>query len=342
MLSKRFSPAQILAMRPSELRKELGMQLALDITLADRIANLVGFTPAWSHMSACQYAMVAMAWTRLANVATDESPIYYVNIKRLESMLNDLPGGCEVLPLTVTRRCGRNIVKVAQQVVPAFEAHESNGDGTVSETFLVLDKQNQSRRIEDTYLTKVKSGDMVLARTNGTLIAECFRMIKMGMKANIQGRDIAKGLQSLADKVAKKTVNSTCIEMITATSLWEQEETLKESAKANPSSSRLMNISDKADCLLMFLTQCSPDATLETVKFKIASIFTDEKNGVGVKLSSIHKAKGLEAHNVFFLLPDRAGCPHPMAKVEWELTAEWCLLYVAVTRAVSIVYLVRK
>ena len=53
----------------------------------------------------------------------------------------------------------------------------------------------------------------------------------------------------------------------------------------------------------------------------------------GVLLSSIHKAKGLEADRVFLIEPEGAPVPHPMAKQDWEIEQEWNLRYVAITRA---------
>jgi hypothetical protein len=63
---------------------------------------------------------------------------------------------------------------------------------------------------------------------------------------------------------------------------------------------------------------------------KIDTIFTDNDKD-GVCLSTIHKAKGLEADNVFILCPSLM--PSKYAKKEWEKTAEENLIYVAITRA---------
>jgi len=68
---------------------------------------------------------------------------------------------------------------------------------------------------------------------------------------------------------------------------------------------------------------------------KIEQIFTDDKGRPGILLSSIHRAKGLEASHVFFLMPEGAECPHPMAKSAWQVEQEWNLRYVAVTRAIK-------
>ena len=50
-----------------------------------------------------------------------------------------------------------------------------------------------------------------------------------------------------------------------------------------------------------------------------------------VLLSSIHRAKGLEAERVFLLFPDTL--PHPKATQEWAKAQEFNLKYVALTRA---------
>jgi len=62
----------------------------------------------------------------------------------------------------------------------------------------------------------------------------------------------------------------------------------------------------------------------------IEQIFSD--NGkAGVKLSSVHRAKGLEANVVWILCPDLM--PHPKAEQPWEQEQEMNLKYVAITRA---------
>jgi superfamily I DNA/RNA helicase len=53
----------------------------------------------------------------------------------------------------------------------------------------------------------------------------------------------------------------------------------------------------------------------------------------GTLLSSVHRAKGLEAKRVFILRPDLM--PHPKAKSAWEKGQEANLEYVAITRAIE-------
>jgi superfamily I DNA/RNA helicase len=86
------------------------------------------------------------------------------------------------------------------------------------------------------------------------------------------------------------------------------------------------------DCLRVF----AEDTTkVSEIVAKIESVFVDDANVQGIKLSSIHKAKGLEAHRVFLIEPPGATVPHPMAKTDWQKKQEWNLRYVAITRAIG-------
>ena len=89
---------------------------------------------------------------------------------------------------------------------------------------------------------------------------------------------------------------------------------------------------DRHDCLLAFAEGA---ATVDDVTRRIEAVFTDDRNGKGIKLSSIHKAKGLEAKRVFLLEPHGATVPHPMAKTSWQREQEMNLRYVAITRAIE-------
>jgi superfamily I DNA/RNA helicase len=64
---------------------------------------------------------------------------------------------------------------------------------------------------------------------------------------------------------------------------------------------------------------------------KIDSIFSGDKKKEGVSLSTIHKAKGLEADNIFIVC--RSLMPSKSAKKDWEISQEHNLEYVAYTRA---------
>ena len=119
-------------------------------------------------------------------------------------------------------------------------------------------------------------------------------------------------------------------ELVEKLSGWLSKETEKENRKTNPSEDRLIGLQDRFDCLMCF-TEGSD--SVDQVLASIDKVFTDDRFGDGVKLSSVHKAKGLEADRVFILLPEGGGMPHPMAKSYWQREQEMNLKYVAITRA---------
>lgn len=170
---------------------------------------------------------------------------------------------------------------------------------------------------------------MILCRVNAPLIGECFTFLRQGRAANIQGRDIGQGLISTIRKMRAGDVPELLIKL----SDWLHKETRKENAKRDPDRGHLTALQDRYDCLQAFCS--SEEMDVEAVIRRIESIFTDYKIGEGIRLSSIHKAKGLEAKNVFLLQPEGATIPHPMAKSPWQHEQEENLLYIAITRAIE-------
>ena len=95
-----------------------------------------------------------------------------------------------------------------------------------------------------------------------------------------------------------------------------------------------MALEDKVECLRCF---CEGALELADISASIDKVF-----GIGCKgeqlplegtlLSSIHRAKGLEANRVFLLRPELL--PHPMAKTPQAKEQENHLRWVATTRAI--------
>ena len=108
-------------------------------------------------------------------------------------------------------------------------------------------------------------------------------------------------------------------------------EVTKEQRRKFPNEGRIMNLQDRHTCIIYFTEN---QETLDGVISSIEKLFSDDETN-GIKLSSIHKAKGLEANRVFLLQPEGASIPHPMAKTSWQREQEFNLLYVAITRAID-------
>jgi DNA helicase-2/ATP-dependent DNA helicase PcrA len=241
--------------------------------------------------------------------------------------------GCITLPLTVTRRCGKAIVREAQRFVPEFEAHVDNPEGVVRKMKFSRkgggygSEETGVRPWEETYGPHAEDGCLVLCRVNAPLVSECMRFLKRRIKANILGRKVGAGLTTLIEKSKATTVP----QLVGWLADWLSREEAVENAKKFPSETRLEQLQDKHDCILAFTEDCTYAAD---VVRKIDSVFTDSKEKVGVRFSSIHKSKGLEARQVFVLRPPGSG-PREDKMQAWELEQEDNLRYVAVTRAVE-------
>lgn len=291
-------------------------------------------------LNRCQQALALEAGNRLILCGDPQQAIYGFagadseSMKRMEDTLSDSKYGCDTLPLTVTRRCGKAIVAEANKIVPDFFSHEDNGKGRISKLPMkgadTYDeyKAASKKDKQQSYRSHVNSGDMLLCRVNAPLVSECFKFIKQGRKANIQGRDVGQGLISTINKMKAEDIGHLQMRL----SDWVHREVQAENNKRNPSDTRIITLQDRYDCLCCFM---EGKDTIDQVIKAIQDVFTDDRETVGIKLSSVHKAKGLEAKRVFLLEPEGASIPHPMAKTSWQREQELNLRYVAITRAIE-------
>lgn len=313
-------------------------------------------------LNRCQQQLAIKAGRRLILCGDPKQGIYGFagadseSMPRMETLLLETKLGCKTLPLNVTRRCGRAIVREAQKIVPDFEAHETCSDGLVTKAYLggpleTIDHALSLGACKGVdigtdpihrpigYECQIQDGDMVLCRVNAPLVSECFKFLRVGRKATIQGRDVGQGLISTIQKLIKHgpigpaepnpKLPDEIETLIVRLSDWLHKEERTENAKRNPSDARLIALQDKHDCITCFTEDCE---TVKEVTDKIEAVFNDNETD-GIKLSSVHKAKGLEARRVFILQPEGATMPHPMARSPWQREQEMNLLYVAITRA---------
>lgn len=294
-------------------------------------------------LNRCQQVLARMCGDRLVLCGDPKQAIYGFagadaqSMSRLEKVLSATERGCKHLMLTVTRRCGKAIVTEAQKIVPDFEAFAENPEGQIDH--MGLQSSGGPNGIpHPSFHQSVQPGDMILCRCNAPLVSECFRFLRLGVRANIQGRDVGQGLIRTVEKLAKmgsrgSSMSDEIAQLQASLDEWYHTEQGKELARRNPSDQRLINLRDKMDCLLCFMEEAK---TVEDVIKKINSVFTDDKEAKSILLSSVHKAKGLEAKRVFILVPKESPMPHPMAKSPWEFDQEMNIKYVAITRAIEL------
>lgn len=222
------------------------------------------------------------------------------------------------MPLTVTYRCPKAVVKYAQTWVNHIEAHKSAPEGVVREM-----AENE------TILHSVKLGDAILCRFNAPLIKQVYQFIAAGIAAKVEGRDIGENLKQLVRRWKTKSYNA----LIQRLERFQERECAKYRAKEMES--KAVAVEDKVECIKVLIArtqEVNPTAAnpIEALCEQIDSIFADTTNGVNhVILTSIHKSKGREWNNVYWL---QTG-PSSWARMEWELQQEDNLCYVAATRA---------
>jgi superfamily I DNA/RNA helicase len=218
----------------------------------------------------------------------------------------------KTLPLSVTYRCPKKVVELAQEIVPDIVAAEDAKDGTVEDVPV------------EQILKLVKAGDFVLSRTNAPLVKYCMALLRAGIPANIQGRDVGSNLLYFIKKSKAKTINA----FIDYVNSWREIEVKRLLSEKKDT----MVAIDKSECLLNL---CEGTLTIKDLKETIEKLFNDVDDSSKVIFSTTHKAKGLERNRVFILTNTYRYGPG----VEGEEANLW---YVAVTRSKSELYLVRR
>lgn len=224
------------------------------------------------------------------------------------------------LPLTITYRCPKEVVRVAHQWVDHIEAHEDAPEGSYR-SIDISELQDQNN---------LTGGTAILCRNTKPLVSLAFQLIRDRIPCRVEGRDIGKNLVKLATKWKKpKTLHA----LETQLNKWKESQI--NIAKARGNYAGAQEVADRVDTIQVIIDQCrteKKDSVTAVVK-AIESIFEDNVDNMLV-LSTIHKAKGREWKTVYWL--DRSGTlPSPYARQKWQQEQEDNLCYVAATRAME-------
>lgn len=230
-----------------------------------------------------------------------------------------------LLPLSVCYRCPRAVIRLAQTLVPEIEAAPGAPEGAAREIS------------PDVCSTIVTNRDMVLCRANAPLISFAFQLLAEGKPAKVRGRDIGTLLARTIDQVAKRC-GDRFLQFLDTLGEWEEEQ--RKIARRKGSESLEQSIVDRAECCRAVFegAVCEGATSIVELRAWVDRIFADEGAG-HILLSSIHRAKGLEADRVFLLRPDLL--PHPAAKTAAAREQELNLQYVAYTRAMRDLFIVK-
>ena len=226
----------------------------------------------------------------------------------------------KLFPLSKSYRCGKNIIKSVQHIVPHIEANESNPDGVI---------------IKADSVDNIEVGDMVLCRNTYPLVKLCLKFISEDKKANVMGADIGKTIITLLDQTRESDSEKAFARLYDKLNK-TLERVIKKTGLSVDKAMKKAEYTNMLEKIKMIETIFSklPEGnnSVNDISNKISSIFSDS-TGNGILLSTIHKAKGLESKRVYIIHPELM--PSKFAEKEWELEQENNLIYVARTRAIS-------
>jgi superfamily I DNA/RNA helicase len=228
------------------------------------------------------------------------------------------------LPLTTTFRCPKAVVEHAKQWVSHIEAAETAPEGVV--------RWMPIENLTD----EVKIGDAILCRYNAPLVTYVYKFIAKGIPARIEGREIGNGLKKLAQRWKVKSIQA-LQERLAA---FKEREIKKYTEKEQPA--KVTAVEDQCDCLSVIINRVfdknpQTNTAVADVVAEIESIFDDDSSTKAVLFSSVHKSKGREWANVFWLQAP----PNKRAVLDWMVQQETNLNYVAATRAMEQLVLIQ-
>jgi len=224
------------------------------------------------------------------------------------------------MPLTVSYRCPQSVVEYANQYVTHIKAHESAEKGNVE-------------IIKGDITKMAKIGDAILCRFTKPIITLVYSFISNGVPAKVEGREIGNSIKTLVRRYKSKKFSV----LIDRLNDYKDRESAKYRMKEKES--QAIAIEDKIACIMVIINRVkkmNPNSTdvINAVCNEIDNIFGDNLKGC-VILSTIHKSKGREWDNVFWLQTNE----NKWARMEWEKIQEINLKYVAITRAKKNLYL---
>ncbi len=211
-----------------------------------------------------------------------------------------------VLGLTITYRCPKAVVAIANEIVSDYHAAESAPEGIVDEIGLAE------------VCKQAVIGNAILSRLNAPLMSICLQLLRNNVSARIEGRDVGRQLVGMVRKLKARSVP----DFYRKLEVWgEKQKARVHGAKAD---AKVALIDDQVATLSAVGEGCE---NVKAIEARITGLFEDSDSSTAkpaVVLSSVHKAKGLEWDRVFIIESTfRKG----------KSVEEDNIFYVAVTRA---------
>jgi superfamily I DNA/RNA helicase len=219
--------------------------------------------------------------------------------------------GLKEMPMTYSFRCGHNIIREAQKLVPRIRAFPTNPKGFVS----------HDDHIDVDHIT---NDTAFLARTNAEVASIAIKLMGNKLNVTIAGKEVSTALTAL---IMNHCPNNTDINnTLDKLEKWADNE--KRRARFMGQEDKVEEIDDKFNTIV---TMAHGAQDRDELISNMKEMFKAKKDAIVV--STLHRAKGLEWKTVYLVNPNfvgRFGKADP-GKKQQELN----LKYVGITRAIE-------
>lgn len=234
------------------------------------------------------------------------------------------------LPLDLCYRCPKTHIALVNSIFPKIpiKALDSASEGKI-ESIAKADLWNEKKDCQ------LKIGDLVLSRKTAPLVSLCIRLIAKGIAATVKGKDVGKQIKTELQEISKITgfVYDKFNDFV---GIYRE---FKHKAYRNKDNEEQLkqNLEDKLEALSTIYTSQPNSKTTLDLEHYIDDLFSDEESPI--TLATCHRAKGLENERIFILKAEDM----PMVwekQLQWQKEQEDNLLYVALTRSKSELYII--
>ena len=180
---------------------------------------------------------------------------------------------------------------------------------------------------------------MIICRNNAPLIQIYNEFLKLGKKCFIRGKDLGNNLKNIVKNTKQTKLSLNCLTDGVFPRLYndlftQRDILIQRCGIDERDAMESQQIQNMLDIINALATLSYGINTADELIQKIDEIFPKKDTKNGIALTTIHKAKGLEANNVYIAC--KSLMPSKSAKQKWEITQEYNLMYVAYTRAKNI------
>ena len=320
LTGSRVDSVEVYQQRSEIKRKEDGEEIDFVYTLSTETGNYFAdqtLVKNCQDLNPIQHELVLKSGSRLICVGDRRQSIYGFrgadsrSMDTLKETLEKTDRGVVELSLQTTFRLPTSGVKNVNSFAPDLVAADNAIEGEIEET--------------DISLMEPKVGDLVLSRINANIFSMAFSLLRKKIGVRIQGRDFGNQLKKLLESVCKDC--GTVAEIQTNLAEYEKGEHDRIMQRTFPQRG-ITELEEKMACLYSLTGGCE---SLAKMTKTIDELFSEDlPRSKVVLLSTVHRAKGMEADTVWFLEPQLI--PHKLAETENEIQQEFNLKFVAETR----------